>query len=114
MKPITAHNIFKKNFLSDTASDLRKLTRSLVLYSGHKGLWHFSLGHRDYPSVPTLSFNRKLNGCWGPQIAQSSPFCKESQSKEIKRSATPAYWASVPNKVKIFKSLQAQILVFNI
>lgn len=54
MKPITAHNIFKKNFLSDTASDLRKLTRSLVLYSGHKGLWHFSLGHRDYPSVPTL------------------------------------------------------------
>lgn len=45
---------FLKFFLSDSASDLGKLTKSLVLYSGHKGLWHFSLGHRDYPSVPTL------------------------------------------------------------
>lgn len=37
-----------------------------------------------------LGFNLKLNCYWGPQIAQSSLFCKESQRKEIKRLVTPA------------------------
>lgn len=36
------------------SSDLRKLTKSCVLYSGHKDLWHFSVGHKNYPSSPTL------------------------------------------------------------
>lgn len=37
----TMHVIFP----SDPLSNLRKITKNCVLYSGHKDLWHFSVGH---------------------------------------------------------------------